>query len=330
MNIKWTSEKINGLKDLISKKTSPKDMANIMGFTKSSITSKCYELKLSFNYDGKIIDWNKENIKKLIQLNDKKLSHPQIAKEFGCNVSAIHGKLSQLKIKSKNVNYFTNEDKEILIRLFNEGHTINYISKILKRGAPYLCKIAKEMGLISEKSKQIQEQLNLSKEGKRRCIKCKNVYPYDTEHFNSNRGICKFCVKNNSKIRYQSLMNNLTIEKLLKIRCEQSYQRACKKGWEFDITPEYLLEIYKKQNGKCHYSGINMDISLKGYTNINYVLSVDRIDSNKGYLKDNIVLCCDSVNTMKMKLDTKEFLNICEKIVNYSNDNSHITHDIKN
>ena len=55
MNIKWTSEKINGLKDLISKKTSPKDMANIMGFTKSSIASKCYELKLSFNYDNNSI-----------------------------------------------------------------------------------------------------------------------------------------------------------------------------------------------------------------------------------------------------------------------------------
>ncbi len=77
MNIKWTPEKINELKCLISKKTSPKDMANIMGFTKSAITTKCGELKLSFNYDGKIIDWNDENIKKLIKLNDEKLSHPK-------------------------------------------------------------------------------------------------------------------------------------------------------------------------------------------------------------------------------------------------------------
>ena len=60
-----------------------------------------------------------------------------------------------------------------------------------------------------------------------------------------------------------------------------------------------------------------MEIALKGYAYNSYVVSVDRVDSNKGYLKDNVVLCCDSVNTMKMKLDTKEFLNICNKIINH-------------
>jgi hypothetical protein len=332
MNIKWTPEKIEELKSLISKKTSPRDMANIMGFTKSAVTTKCGELRLSFNYDGKVINWNEDNIKKLIELNNQKKTHPEIAKFFGCNVVAIHGKLSQLKIKSKNVNYFTEEEKQKLINLFNEGRSINYISKILNRGAPYLYTLAKNLGLISKKSKLIQEQLSLKKEGKRRCNNCKEIYPYDTEHFNSNRGICKFCSKKSGKIRYQSLMNNLTTEKLLKIRCEQAYQRACKKGWEFDITPEYLLEIYNKQNGNCYYSGIKMEISLKGYTNNNYVLSVDRKNSNEGYIKNNIVLCCDSVNTMKMKLETNEFLNICKKIIDHQiasvNDNSHIIGDI--
>ena len=74
-----------------------------------------------------------------------------------------------------------------------------------------------------------------------------------------------------------------------------------------------------------------MEIALKGYADNSYVVSVDRVDSNKGYLKDNVVLCCDSVNTMKMKLDTKEFLNICKEIVKcqsfIENDNSHTKYD---
>jgi len=273
------------------------------------------------------IKWTSEKIKKLIELNDQKKTHPEIAKILEFSIASIHKKLSELRIRSKNVNYFTENEKKKLIELFESGKSINYISKILNRSSPYLCTLAKKLGLISKKSKTIQEQLSLKKEGKRKCYKCKKIYPYDTDHFNSNRGICKFCVGKKSKIRYQSLMNNLTIEKLLKIRCDQSYQRACKKGWEFDITPEYLLEIYNNQNGNCYYSGIKMEISLKGYTNNNYVLSVDRKNSNKGYIKDNIVLCCDSVNTMKMKLDIDEFLNICKKIVKNSNDNSHIIDD---
>lgn len=316
-NIKWKNEKIEQLKNLISKKTNPTEIGKIMGFTRSAITTKCHELKLSFNYDGKIICWNEENIKKLTNLNDNGKSHPEIANIFNCSVSSIHRKLSELKIRSKNVNYFTELDKQKLIELFESGHSINYISKILNRSSPYLCVIAKKLGLISKKSKLIQEQLLLKKEGKRKCWKCKEILPYDTNHFNSNRGICKSCVGKNGKVRYQSLMNNLTTEQLIKIRCDQAYQRACKKGWEFDITPSYLLEIYNNQKGNCYYSGIKMEISLKGYSNNNYVLSVDRKDSNKGYLKGNIVLCCDSVNSMKMKLDTAEFLNICKKIVNH-------------
>lgn len=331
---KWTPEKIEELKSLITKKLNSYDIAKTMGFTRSAIVSQCYELKLSLNYNNPSINWDKENIDKLIRLNNEKLSHPEIAREFGCNVMAIHGKLSQLRLRSKNVNYFTEDEKKKLIELFNEGHTINYIAKILNRGSPYLCNMAKKMGLISKKSKLIQEQLSLKKEGKRRCNNCKKIYPYNTEHFNSNKGICKFCSKKRGKIRYQSLMNNLSIDKLIKIRCDQAYQRACKKGWEFDITPEYLMEIYNKQNGNCYYSGIKMEISLKGYTNNNYVLSVDRVDSSKGYTKDNIVLCCDSINTMKMKLETNEFLNICKKIIDHQiifvNDNSHIIGGIKN
>ena len=71
----------------------------------------------------------------------------------------------------------------------------------------------------------------LKKEGKRKCYKCKEIYPYDTEHFNSNRGLCKYCSKKRGKIRYQSLMNNLTSEQLLKIRCEQDTNVLVRKDW---------------------------------------------------------------------------------------------------
>jgi len=313
---KWTGDKIQKLKELISQKLTSTEIANEMEFTKSAILSKCCELHLSLSYSKKI-DWNDENIKKLIRLNDEKKTRTEISREFECSIEAIHRKLSQLKIRSKNVKYFTEQEKKTLIKLFEEGKSINYIAGILNRGSPYLCRKAKEMGLISRKSKLIQEQLNLKKEGKRKCYKCQQIFPYTNEFFFSNQRACKTCSKKIRNSSYQSLMNNLTSDKLLLIRCRQAYQRACQKGWEFNLTPEYLLEIYNKQKGLCYYSGIKMEIALKGYTCNNYVLSIDRINSYGGYTKENVVLCCDAVNTMKMQMVTEEFINICKKIVEH-------------
>ena len=141
---KWTPDVINKLKKLIGTKTNSYDIAKIMGFTRSAIMSKCYELRLSLNYNNSTINWNDNNIKKLIKLNDEKKSHVEIAEIFGFPIWSIHKKLSNLKIKSKNVNYLTEEEKKQLIELFEKGYSINYIAKILNRGSPYLCNIPKK------------------------------------------------------------------------------------------------------------------------------------------------------------------------------------------
>lgn len=310
----WTPDKICQLKTLVNQKLNAEIISEKMKLTKSAIQSKCYELRLSLNYKNTPIDWNIENINQLIELNSQKKTHTEIASKFGCSTSVISRKLSQLKIRSKNVNFFTNEEKEKMIKLFLEGYTINHIAKILNRSSPFLCRKAQELGLISEKSKLIQEQLKLKSEGKRKCYKCKKIYPFTDEYF-SARSICKSCASIHRKGRYQSEMNNITLEQLLNLRCKQAYQRSCKKGFDFDITPEYLLDIYNSQSGNCFYSGIKMEISIKGYSNNNYTLSIDRINSNLGYVKNNVVLCCDSVNTMKMQMNTDEFLTLCNKIV---------------
>lgn len=60
----------------------------------------------------------------------------------------------------------------------------------------------------------------------------------------------------------------------------------------FEITVEDLYEIYCKQSGRCHYSGICMPISGP------FQISLERIDPFKGYCRDNIVLICDVFNMM--------------------------------
>ena len=76
---------------------------------------------------------------------------------------------------------------------------------------------------------------------------------------------------------------------------------------EFDLTLEYIDELYTKQKGLCNYS--KMPISIRAKT-----ASLDRIDSSKGYIKDNVQWLHKDVNMMKRHYTEDYFLALCKKI----------------
>jgi hypothetical protein len=82
---------------------------------------------------------------------------------------------------------------------------------------------------------------------------------------------------------------------------------AVKRGHEFKLDIEEAWGLFKKQNGKCALSGIDLKFcesirEVKGTT-----ASLDRIDSNKGYSIDNVQWVHKTVNLMKQGLDMNEF-----------------------
>ena len=84
------------------------------------------------------------------------------------------------------------------------------------------------------------------------------------------------------------------------------------KNIEFDITREYLNDLWEKQDGKCYYTGIDMVIVKEGKHPQHP--SLDRIDSEKGYTKDNVVLCCQSINFAKHSYKIEDFLSFLKLI----------------
>ena len=100
----------------------------------------------------------------------------------------------------------------------------------------------------------------------------------------------------------------------LKQRFWTCKKNARNKNIEIDITLKYLIELYEKQQGKCHYTGLNME----GVIGSKNSISVDRIDSNKGYTKDNVCLAMIKINIAKNDLDTKEFLEMCYQVNDYN------------
>lgn len=93
----------------------------------------------------------------------------------------------------------------------------------------------------------------------------------------------------------------------------QTQKGANRRNIDFTISPEYAWELYKKQDGKCAYTGLRISFRDNG-RNIKHTASLDRISSNKPYEIDNIQWVHKDINRMKQNLDEAIFLYYCTLI----------------
>lgn len=99
---------------------------------------------------------------------------------------------------------------------------------------------------------------------------------------------------------------------------------AKKRGLEFSLTKDDLLNQYNLQQGLCYYTGAPMKLvstttKLTNQADLD-VVSVDRIDNDKGYLKDNIVLCCNGINKLKGSASVNDLKGILNYIISKYNE----------
>lgn len=85
---------------------------------------------------------------------------------------------------------------------------------------------------------------------------------------------------------------------------------------EFDLTFEFLEQLWIKQNGKCAYTNIDMILPINATSGTVVrdlsAASLDRIDSSKGYTQDNVEFVCRFINLGKNRYSkqcTIDFLN---------------------
>jgi hypothetical protein len=74
-----------------------------------------------------------------------------------------------------------------------------------------------------------------------------------------------------------------------------------------NLTVDYLVQLFEKQEGKCYYSGEKIFFGLGREHAEPKSASLDRLDPKKGYTIDNVVWCSYRVNTMKGNLNITEF-----------------------
>lgn len=141
--------------------------------------------------------------------------------------------------------------------------------------------------------------------GKYKCTEC-NIFKNEDEfskHHNHTR--CKTCVDKYLEMRRMTLRGRLS--SLLNSARQHTKERYKKKtlskrdDLSFDITLDFLFDLYYKQSGRCYYSGICMT-TFKG----SYLMSLERKDPKKGYTKSNVVLICDILNTGDFRVNSDD------------------------
>ena len=109
---------------------------------------------------------------------------------------------------------------------------------------------------------------------------------------------------------------------LAKLRKVKRSIKDKQRNLQVTITIDQLLDLYKKQNGLCHYTGERLVlkaftgkiISRKNINELKNYCTLDRLDNNKGYEQGNIVLSTYKVNIARGSLNYEEFLKICQNI----------------
>jgi hypothetical protein len=162
------------------------------------------------------------------------------------------------------------------------------------------------------------------------CDFCGNLFMKDLSEFkrNSLLGRKNFCSRSCAAKGLQNFgdKRNTTPPSHGRLKDEFSnfrehMRRIRNRDKVYNITVEYLKEIWDNQNGTCPYTGVKL--ILKDFSNKKidplFLASVDRIDSNKGYIIENIQWVSAPVNYLKSNLTHTQVIEMCKKIQEYHN-----------
>lgn len=96
---------------------------------------------------------------------------------------------------------------------------------------------------------------------------------------------------------------------------------AIRRKLDFNLTIEYLWELFLKQDRTCALSGEQLKFGTYAMVHNKELrvptASLDRIDSTKGYVEGNVQWVHKTLNKMKMELGDKEFIQWCYKVCDY-------------
>lgn len=101
----------------------------------------------------------------------------------------------------------------------------------------------------------------------------------------------------------------------------KEHNRTKKKPRKIEITLQDLKQLWEKQNGRCPYTGWELENPQNTFDKMKRSprrASVDRIDSNKDYTKDNIEFVSLIAQYAKNTFSKQELIDFCKTVADYN------------
>lgn len=102
--------------------------------------------------------------------------------------------------------------------------------------------------------------------------------------------------------------------------------KARERSLDFNISKQYLWDLYEKQNRKCALSGVPIEIAStlvksgtgKRIDRTNHTASLDRIDNSLPYIEGNLQWVHKKVNGMRRQYSIREYIDWCTLVADYN------------
>jgi hypothetical protein len=158
----------------------------------------------------------------------------------------------------------------------------------------------------------------------------KNVFT-EQDLINFCRDVYQYRIIGNSNIQH-SLKKNILINRCVSSRRDEfsPYRRHLRlaktrvkvNGRLLNITLEYLKDLWEKQEGKCPYTGWQLENFETTSQWNNHKLnpkaaSLDRIDSKLGYIEGNVQFVSVMANYAKLDFREAQLLEFCKAVFDY-------------
>lgn len=225
-----------------------------------------------------------------------------IAKSLNISTATVHNYLNRKDLPKiqflRGEGFKTNE--AAIRELHSYGFTDLEISR--KLGIAQTCAVRwrKNCGLLSI----VKESTVVMVDAEHiRCISCGEISKAHCQRLDGtpSQSRCGSCAKKNMKA-------NRTDFGFMKTRFFGLRKRCSEDGTIIEISPEYLLNLWNRQEGKCFYTDEPMALySDSGI--VRNLFSVDKIIPEKGYTPGNVVLCTFRANELKRDMSLFEMKN---------------------
>ena len=93
-------------------------------------------------------------------------------------------------------------------------------------------------------------------------------------------------------------------------RVQQARANNKRSNRAFNLTMEYMLDLWRQQGGRCRYTNQELFIEKDHPA----TLSIDKIEPEKGYVEGNVQLVAWAVNRAKGDLEEAVFIQMCKAV----------------